>query len=74
MTAENINSNGEVIPPSDPGWMTKKEVCRRFKQCAKTVERRVSEGKLKAHHFGKTVRFALKDVLAFENSTGGHCV
>ena len=75
MSSESINSNGEVNLPSDPGWMTKKELCRRWKVCAKTIERRVSEGKLTANHYlGKTVRFALKDVRAFENIAGGHCV
>jgi excisionase family DNA binding protein len=59
---------------SDPGWMTKRELCRRWKVCAKTIERWVSQGKLIAHHFGKSVRFALKDVVAFENTTGVHHV
>jgi hypothetical protein len=49
MSAKITNS---TIPEPDPGWMTKKELCNRWKQCAKTVERRVSEGKLKVHRFG----------------------
>jgi excisionase family DNA binding protein len=75
MSTEILNSNGvAVLRDADPGWMTKKELCRRWKVCAKTVERWVSQGKLVAHYFGKRVRFALKDVLAFEKLTGGDCV
>ncbi len=76
MKTEKLNpDSATVVQDSDPGWMTKRELCNRWKVCAKTIERRVSEGKLTAsHHLGKAVRFARKEVLAFENITGGHCV
>jgi hypothetical protein len=74
MSGENLNSRTATGGESDPGWMTKKELCRRWKQCAKTIERRVSEGKLAVHYLNKSPRFALKDVLAFEGLSGGACV
>ena len=74
MNAEKINSGAVASLPTDPGWMTKKEVARRWKQSVKTIERRIAEKKLAVHRFGKRVRIALRDVLAFEDSTGGHCV
>ena len=74
MNAEEIKSGAVASLPTDPGWMTKKEVARRWKQSVKTIERRIAEKKLAVHRFGKRVRIALRDVLAFEDSTGGHCV
>jgi hypothetical protein len=74
MSAKNLNPNDNASLPSDPGWMTKRDLARRWKQSVKTVERRISERKLAVHHFGRVVRIALKDVLAFEETTGGHRV
>ncbi len=75
MSKEKLNPNAEPAESErDPGWMTKKEVARLWKQSVKTIERRIAEKKLAVHRFGKRVRIALRDVLAFENSTGGHCV
>jgi excisionase family DNA binding protein len=71
------NVNHDALPKEagrDVVWLTKKELAYRWKLSTRKIERMVSKGELAAKHFGKSVRFALKVILDYENPTGGHHV
>jgi excisionase family DNA binding protein len=52
--------------PPESGFLTVREVARRWQISRRQVHRYIKSGDLKVHHFGRAVRIAMDDVLLFE--------
>lgn len=58
----------EPIPARQP-YFTAREVAARMQVSERSVRRWIAEGRLRAHHFGRSVRVAWKDVQEFERQS-----
>ncbi len=64
-TNKNKSRGAPLLASGVDRLICKKEASKIFGFSVKWVERRIAEGTLKAHKFGRSVRLRLSDVLEF---------
>ena len=57
-----------TLPDTSDPLVTRQEVAKRWRQSTETVKRRERAGFLHALKLGRSVRYRLSDVLAFESA------
>lgn len=76
--AEFVGFDAEALEHADvvatlaiPVFITQRDLAERWRCSGETIKRRRKRGAIPTYRFGRTVRFALADVMAYEQSARG---